>query len=472
MSTVEAGQMVTPSIRLVRPLGAGGMGAVWIADHLALHTQVVVKFMSAELLESPEAVSRFSREAAAASQVKSPHVVQMLDHGVMPGGAPYIVMEHLDGHDLAGHLEAHGGKLPPTEVLHIMTQLARALTKAHERSIVHRDIKPPNIFLLDAGTGEAFVKLLDFGIAKTSDGLMGSTTRTGSMVGSPYYMSPEQVIGTKTIDFRSDLWSLGVVAFEALVGSKPFYAETIGGLALKIHHEPLPMPSQLDPTLPRALDAWFTRACTRDVADRFQSAKAMVDALAAAITGETRASSVASSSGSRPAVTDPSGLAFANTAVVPSSQPSPLSVSDTNAGIHSEARTGDAAHVRASSRRPLVFGMAALALGAIAAVGVVSMNRRAEVGATSDRPVEIPRPPVASTRVPDPIAPVIEPPIEPPVASIIPAPSVTNARHIRHAANVTGGTGATGGARTATQPAVSAPATTHKPREGDPDDIK
>ncbi|MDB4996187.1 MAG: Serine/threonine protein kinase PrkC, regulator of stationary phase, partial [Myxococcaceae bacterium] len=230
----------------------------------------------------------------------------------------------------------------------------------------------------------------------------------------------------------------------------------------------------LDPTLPRALDTWFTRACARDIADRFQSAKEMVDALAAAITGEARTSGVASSSGSRPAVTDPSGLAFANTAVVPSSQPMS---SDTNAGIHSEARTGNAASVRTSSRRPLILGAAALVLGAIAAVAVVgaSANRGHEPAAVSDRPVELQRPPVASTRVPDPIAPVIEPPIEPPLASAVPTPSVTSARHVRRATNggaVGGVTGATGGVRTATQPAVSAPATTHKPREGDPDDIK
>jgi eukaryotic-like serine/threonine-protein kinase len=468
VSAVEAGQMVTPSVRLVRPLGAGGMGAVWVADHLALHTQVVVKFMSEELLESPEAVARFSREAAAASQVKSPHVVQMLDHGVMQGGAPYIVMEHLDGHDLSVHLEAHGGRLPPTEVLHIMTQLARALTKAHERSIVHRDIKPPNIFLLDAGTGEAFVKLLDFGIAKTSDGLMGSTTRTGSMVGSPYYMSPEQVIGTKTIDFRSDLWSLGVVAFEALVGAKPFYAETIGGLALKIHHEPLPMPSKLDPTLPFALDAWFTRACARDVGDRFQSAKEMVEALTVAITGDVRTSGAGSSSGTRPAVTDPSALAFANTAL-----PSGPFLSDTNAGIHSEARTGNAASLRTGSRRPLIFGASALALGAIAAVLFVSSRAPHEAAVVSDKPVENPRSPAPA---PEPIPPTIEPLLlQPPtvasVASTPTSPNVTAAsagRHVRHAGSGTSGTLPAASATTS----ASANTTARKPRKDDPDDIK
>jgi serine/threonine-protein kinase len=470
VSTVEAGQMVTPSVRLVRPLGAGGMGAVWVADHLALHTQVVVKFMSAELLESPEAVARFSREAAAASQVKSPHVVQMLDHGVMAGGAPYIVMELLDGHDLASHLESHGGKLPPLEVVHIMGQLARALAKAHERSIVHRDIKPPNIFLLDAGTGEAFVKLLDFGIAKTGgDGALGShgsTTRTGSMVGSPYYMSPEQVIGTKTIDFRSDLWSLGVVAFEALVGAKPFYAETIGGLALKIHHEPLPMPSKLDPMLPRALDDWFTRACARDPLERFASAREMVDALTAAISGEApRTSGVASSSGSRPAVTDPSGLAFANTAEMASSPPPRLS-SDTNAGLHSEAGARTA---NPGGRRPWMIGAVVLGFVGTGVLGLATFQRnRADTGAATKETTTPARPTVASTPVPDPIPPmIIEPPqVDPPkpAVSASSATAATSPSHVRRP----GGRGSA----VVSGAGPAATASVRKPREGDPDDIK
>ena len=307
--------MVNTNVRLVRPLGAGGMGSVWVADHLALNTQVVVKFIATELSQNADAVARFKREAAAASQVKSPHVVQMLDHGVSDQALPFIVMELLDGHDLAAHLEAHG-RMRPEEVSAVVSQLARALGKAHESGIVHRDIKPQNVFLCDAGGGELFVKLLDFGIAKSVIvDKLDSGTKTGSMMGSPYYMSPEQVIGSKDIDHRTDLWAVGVMAYEALTGVRPFDAETVGGLALQIHNAPLPSPSQANGLLPKSVDAWFFRACARAPDQRFQSAKELADALAAAIHGQAPASiSLAPSSA-------PSGdpMALAKTAM--STQP-------------------------------------------------------------------------------------------------------------------------------------------------------
>src|SRR5262249_23749353 len=163
-----------------------------------------------------------------ASQVKSPHVVQTFDHGVTDDGRPYIVMELLEGRDLSSYLEA-AGRMPLAEVVDLVTQLARGLDRAHARGIIHRDIKPDNIFFGDAGNGEVFVKLLDFGIAKGVETL-GSSTKTGSALGTPFYMSPEQLMGAKDIDARSDLWSVGVVAFEALTGKKPFDADTIGGI--------------------------------------------------------------------------------------------------------------------------------------------------------------------------------------------------------------------------------------------------
>jgi serine/threonine-protein kinase len=261
------------------------MGSVWLADHLALKTQVVVKFMATELALNQDAVKRFAREASAAAQVKSPHVVQMLDHGVTDDGIPYIVMELLEGRELSKYLEERG-PLPPNEVAIILAQMAKALRRAHERRIVHRDIKPDNIFLCDVGGNDLFVKLLDFGIAKATDGQElagGAGTRTGAMVGTPYYMSPEQLVGAKDIDYRTDLWSLAVVAYQALTTALPFTAETIAGLALAIHNGPTPIPSQANPKLTPGIDAWFARACARDPKARFASAVEMADAFAQAI---------------------------------------------------------------------------------------------------------------------------------------------------------------------------------------------
>ncbi len=287
MGDINQGQLLTPSIRLVRPFGKGGMGSVWLADHLALKTQVVVKFMATELATNPDAVSRFAREAAAAAQVKSPHVVQMLDHGLSETGVPYIVMELLEGRELSKHLDERG-TLSPAEVSAIVSQLCKALRRAHERHIVHRDIKPDNIFLCDVGGNDLFVKLLDFGVAKLAIGheLTGEIgTRTGAMVGTPYYMSPEQLVGAKDLDLRTDLWSVGVVAYQALTRELPFTAETIAGLAVAIHSGPTPMPSAVRPDLPAGIDAWFARVCARDPKARFGSAMEMADALEAVVRG-------------------------------------------------------------------------------------------------------------------------------------------------------------------------------------------
>jgi serine/threonine-protein kinase len=280
--------MVTPSVRLERLLGEGGMGSVWLADHTTLHTRVVVKFISADHVTNADALTRFSREAAAASQVKSPHVVQTLDHGVTADNLPYIVMEHLEGEDLENHL-AKNRVLRAKDVLELVGQLCKALEKAHAAGIVHRDIKPSNIFLCDAGDGGLFVKLLDFGIAKGGRlPALDGGTKTGSMMGSPYYMSPEQVVGSKEVDFRSDLWSVGVVAFECLSGRRPFEAETLGGLAIKIHTEDLPRASSLNPALTPAIDRWFERACARAPESRFASARELSEQLAAAVGGDGR----------------------------------------------------------------------------------------------------------------------------------------------------------------------------------------
>jgi hypothetical protein len=276
---MRPGLMVTPSLRLLRPLGAGGMGSIWLAEHLALRTEVVVKFMSVELGADPESRARFSREAVAASQVKSPHVVQTFDHGLTADGVPFIVMERLDGEDLAQRIRRE--PLPLGATASVLTQVCRALTRAHGVGIVHRDIKPANIFLCDVGGDEPFVKLLDFGIAKATLELgLGGHTRTGAMMGTPYYMSPEQFSGAKNLDFRTDLWALGVVAFECVTGVRPFQADSLGALATVLLSGETPAPSSVHPGIPAAMDAWFSRAVAREPGARFQSASELAEAFA------------------------------------------------------------------------------------------------------------------------------------------------------------------------------------------------
>ncbi len=415
---LTAGLMVTPKLRLVRPLGAGGMGSVWLAEHLALHTQVVVKFIADELADNSEAIARFEREAAAASQVKSPHVVQMLDHGVMEDGIPFIVMELLEGQDLAGRLEAHG-RMPVREVSAVVTQLSRALVRAHESGIVHRDIKPQNIFLCDAGDGDLFVKLLDFGIAKGADvQRLDGDTKTGSLVGSPYYMSPEQLLGSKDIDHRTDLWSVGVVAFEAMTGIKPFDAETVGGLALKIHNEPLPKPSTLNANIPAAVDEWFGRACARDAKDRFQNAKEMADALTVAATGQVPAMAISAPSSAPPSL---DAMALARTAVDPMPSVPPVSAHDARVLTYGGVATTKPPPGR--SRALVVAGLIALGIGGGLAIAAFARK------GTPDRALADPGQPAASsgdTASGTPAAPetTVITPIAP-LVSLTPAPSAT-----------------------------------------------
>jgi serine/threonine protein kinase len=285
---MKAGQQVTPTLRLTRLLGKGGMGSVWLADHLTLGSQVAIKFMATANLEDQTLLQRFSTEAKAAAQIKHPHVAQVFDHGVMPDGVPYIVMEYLEGEDLK-HAVRRGGPLPLVDLVRVVAQSAKALGRAHSLGIVHRDIKPDNIFLCNID-GETFVKLLDFGVAKVDQGAaMNGATTTGSMMGTPLYMSPEQLLSARTVNFKSDLWSLAVVAYFALTGRVPFMGETIGSLSVAVHTGIFAPPTSLRPDLPPSVDAWFARMLKRDPNERYGSAKEMAEAFEqAAMTTSTR----------------------------------------------------------------------------------------------------------------------------------------------------------------------------------------
>jgi serine/threonine-protein kinase len=281
MGALRPGYEVTSEITLVRRLGAGGMGTVWLANHNKLRTEVVVKFLSESLASDTDACARFEREVVATLQVRSPHVVQTLDHGITEGGIPYLVMEWLEGSDLAKVMRAQK-MLAPDEVQHIIEGLASALTKAHERGIVHRDIKPANVFLVTA-TPRPFVKLVDFGIAKRLED--ETMTATNALLGTPAYMSPEQMDGVAQIDHRTDLWALGVLAYHMLCGSPPFKGSHIAHIAHGIMHGERPKISTGRPDLPLALDAWVERALARDPVQRFGSARELADTLAMAFNG-------------------------------------------------------------------------------------------------------------------------------------------------------------------------------------------
>ena len=283
------GMVVAGRFRLGQMLGRGGMGSVWRAVHLGLDVPCAVKFIEGELASLPEAQARFEREAKAAAQLRSPHVVQILDHGVWDG-TPYIAMELLEGEDLGKRI-ARVGRLGPQETHGIISQVCRALSKAHAAGIVHRDLKPDNIFLVRDDDRE-ITKVLDFGIAKSHSQELGgsSNTKTGAMLGTPYYMSPEQAQGIRQVDFRTDLWALAIIVFQALTGRLPFESEALGDLLVKIIVAPLPVPSQVGP-VPPGFDLWWAKAAARDPAERFQSAKEFADSLAL-VCGVSQASGI------------------------------------------------------------------------------------------------------------------------------------------------------------------------------------
>ncbi|WP_437722179.1 protein kinase domain-containing protein [Sorangium sp. So ce861] len=265
--------------RLERPLSAGGMGSVWAARHINLGSPVAVKFMAPTFATSSTFLARFEREARIAASLKSPHVVYVQDYGV-DDDTPYLVMELLQGEDLGTRLE-RVGRLSLADATLILMQAGKAVRRAHEAGLVHRDLKPANLFLARAEEEqEEIVKVLDFGIVKeTGVHLKEEVTRTGELLGSPHYMSPEQVRGEKDVDQRSDLWSLGVILFCAVTGELPFQGDQLGAVIANILVAPLPSASTLAPDLPPAMDAFFARALARERAQRFQSIGEMIGEL-------------------------------------------------------------------------------------------------------------------------------------------------------------------------------------------------
>ena len=273
------GRTIADRYRIVGLLGEGGMGAVYVADHLRIGRKVAIKRLHPELAADEKAVQRFQREARAAGATGHEHIVEILDLGYTEDGAPYLVMEYLRGLSLAQTLKKDT-RLPSMRAARIVGQLLTALAAVHENGIVHRDLKPDNIFLTRQGNDTDWVKVLDFGISKMKhedDGL--DLTRTGVMMGTPYYMSPEQARGTKNIDHRVDIYAAGVILHECLTGSVPFAGDNYHALLQQILRGNPPPPSAAVPGLPRELDEVVTRAMSKEAERRFPSAMAMLEAL-------------------------------------------------------------------------------------------------------------------------------------------------------------------------------------------------
>jgi serine/threonine protein kinase len=283
----RCGSTLNDRYRIVKRIGVGGMGVVYEGMHLLIQRRVAIKMLHAEYTRNREILARFRREAIAATTIRHPHIVEVLDMGNAPDGAAYMVLEFLDGRDWAEDIEK-GGAQPLGKTVRILRQVCEGLQAAHDKNIVHRDLKPENVYLSRHGSNDDFVKIVDFGISKMLDDAEAqpsgkaqqALTKTGAAMGTPYAMAPEQMMGQKDVDHRADLWAIGVILFRALTASYPFDADTFPLLAVSVlTGDPQPL-SKFRTDLPPEVQAIVSRSLEKDRANRYQSAKEIRDALA------------------------------------------------------------------------------------------------------------------------------------------------------------------------------------------------
>ena len=331
MAGIRPGDVIAGKFRVERVLGEGGMGFVVSARHIQLGQMVALKFMRAEIC-TPEYKSRFLREARNTVRLKSKHVSRVLDVGALDGGAPYMVMEYLEGTDLSELLHKKG-PLQPHDACEYVLQACEAIAEAHGHNIVHRDLKPANLFLTKGQSGEPIVKVLDFGVSKVLDLGMDDDTNPGGrprhdrvdsaitkvtdLLGSPSYMAPEQIISARDADAQSDVWSLGVILFRLISGKAPFHAASLGELIQQIVHGPIPNLRDAKPDVPAGLESVVARCLERDKNTRLGDVIELARLLA------PYAGPVATPSLERIAILGPALVATA----LPPSQPSAPSLS-------------------------------------------------------------------------------------------------------------------------------------------------
>lgn len=277
MTTPVPGDVVAGKYRVERVLGSGGMGIVVAARHVVLDQRVAIKFLRPDVASNAEIVTRFAREARAAVRIQSEHVARVIDVGELPGGAPFMVMEYLEGADLGEVLQKRGA-LPVGEAVEYLLQACEALAEAHVGGVVHRDLKPANLFLTQRADGSPVVKVLDFGISKALHG-DAVVTQTQALVGSPRYMSPEQLRSPRDVDARSDVWSLGIILFELLTGEAPFRADTVPQLYVNILSQSPDSLRIRRPDIPPPVEAILLRCLEKEVSRRFSNVGELARAL-------------------------------------------------------------------------------------------------------------------------------------------------------------------------------------------------
>ncbi len=391
------GAVIDERYRILRRIGEGGMGIVYEVEHVVIEKRLALKVLRDDYSSRPEVVARFRQEAKSASRIGNEHIVDISDFGETPSGASYFVMELLDGEDLANTL-AREGTLPLSRAADIVTQCARALAAAHAKGIVHRDMKPENIFLTKRENRPDFVKIVDFGIAKMSDietdGQPGrKLTKTGMIFGTPEYMSPEQAAG-KNLDHRVDIYALGVIFFELLTGRVPFSGDTFMGVLTQHMFETPPSLLQANPNIqvPESTEVFVRRALAKDASERFASCDELVIALDKTVRGVSL-STPPPVEGASPATGKSTKMGYGVPVRPAASTPQALAIDETD---------------ETSTKKPsnallfLGIGLVAIALagGGLYFSGVLGPTPTAGTGITSTT-TTTPEPPDAAVARPD-----------------------------------------------------------------------
>jgi len=376
------------------------MGAVYLAEHPGIGRRVAVKVLHKNYTRDEHLLARFLNEARAANAIRHPNIIEILDSGMMADGTPFLVMELLEGESLGTHLRQHGALPIPTAV-DFAYQTASALGAAHVKGIVHRDLKPDNLFIVPDphDTSRERIKVLDFGIAKLQQGSTGDSvkTRTGTLMGTPIYMSPEQCRGTRTVDHRSDIYSLGVIFYEMLVGQPPFVSEGFGDLVNMHLNVPPASARSKRPEIPLALDALVMKMLAKGPDDRYAEMSEVQAALKAS------GGSAFTVRGSSPDLGRPHASK--------GTPPSPMGDTTFSAGAGERIETEV---VRGRGKM-----MLAVAAGALAVVGAFAYW---QFGGSGSGPASKPAVPVAITTPPKPVVP------KPPVAPVAPPKPIAAAQ--------------------------------------------